>query len=261
MNPPKIEWRLTIKLTSINGESQITVPIEKEKSVGELKQQIRDMSRQKEGWGDFEPQNQRLIYSGVILADQNKLQDIRNLKDGSVILIQLRLVNNQAEPAEDQLQQNAETSQVAVQFNQMLVYQRNFASCIKACQRNVDPQQRQRHDFPEAPVTGHPTVSDLGEFTNDMASSLLTWSHCLEDLGQLLIEDKPVPADQSSVEYQHARRCIQNNFDASRYISPEMSFFSRFVVPLGRPAPRQLRLVQPRPRAVRRGPPARPPQQ
>merc|ERR1711970_4788 len=95
MNPPSVEWQLTIKFTGINGESQLTVPIDNVKSVRELKQQIREMSHGIDGWGQFEPQNQRLIYSGVILADQLKLKDIRNLDDGSVILIQLRH-NNQA---------------------------------------------------------------------------------------------------------------------------------------------------------------------
>ena len=60
-------------------------------------------------------------------------------------------------------------------------------------------------------VMGHPTVIQLGEFTNEMAGSMLTWSHCLEDLGKLLIEDKPLPSDRKVLQVYFIRRLGNSN--------------------------------------------------
>ena len=93
------------------------------------------------------------------------------------------------EPGEDRLRQNADSNQVVTQLNQAKVYQKNFDTCVRAAQRNEDPAQRMRFDFPEIPTVEHPGISEFGEFTQDMAQTMRTWSHSLEDLGQLLIND------------------------------------------------------------------------
>ena len=67
-----------------------------------------------------------------------------------------------------------------------------------------------------------------------MAQTFLLWSYQLEELGQLLMKDEEYPADRSSPQFQRAKRLIQNNFDACRYASPQVSTFAKFVVPLGR---------------------------
>ena len=91
------------------------------------------------------------------------------------------------EPGEDRLRQNAESNLVVNQMNQVKVYQRNFDTCVRAAQRNEDPAHRSRHDVPEVPTTQHPSVVEFGELTHEMAQTMRTWSHSLEDLGQLLI--------------------------------------------------------------------------
>merc|ERR1712081_11722 len=49
--------------------------------------------------------------------------------------------------------------------------------------------------------------------------------------------------NRNSVEYQRARRRIQNNMDASRYVSPELSNFAKFQIPLQRQSPRSLNVL------------------
>jgi len=51
---------------------------------------------------------------------------------------------------------------------------------------------------------------------------MLTWSMQLHRLADQLIKDEPLP-DRNSEAYQRDRRLIQNNMDASRYLSPQLS--------------------------------------
>ena len=54
-------------------------------------------------WEQFTPQNQRLIFGGTVLSnDAQQLKDVRNLRDNSVILIQLRPVQVKNELFEEQ---------------------------------------------------------------------------------------------------------------------------------------------------------------
>ena len=91
------------------------------------------------------------------------------------------------EPGEDRLRQDAESNLVINQLNQAKVYQRNFDTCVRAAQRNEDPAERSRHDFLEVLTEVHPSVVEFGKFTHEMAQTLRTFSHSLEDLGQWLI--------------------------------------------------------------------------
>ena len=72
-------------------------------------------------------------------------------------------------------------------MNQIKIYQLNFDTCVRAAQRNEDPVERSQYDFPDVPTTQHPSVVEFGEFTHEMAQTMRSWSHSLEDLGQLLI--------------------------------------------------------------------------
>ena len=57
------------------------------------KETIFNRSRMIEQSEQFTPQNQRLIFSGTVLSnDAQQIKDVRNLRDDSVILIQLRPV-------------------------------------------------------------------------------------------------------------------------------------------------------------------------
>ena len=199
-----------------------------------------------------------------MLQNNEILRSIQHFNSDSVV--QLSKINTSqqgANQAEDRIQQNAELNQIATQFNQTRVYQRNFDGCVRAAQRNIDPNQRGRFNQPSGELILDPKVTDLGELTEQMANSMMLWSHQLEELGQLLQDDPELPTARAHPEYQRARRLIQNNFDACRYISPQLSQFARFVIPLGRsPGPngRPLGIVQPRPRPQAQQQPPPPPQ-
>ena len=61
------------------------------------------------------------------------------------------------------------------------------------------------------------------KFSAFSANTMLTWSMQLHRLADQLIKDEPFP-DRSSENYKKSRRLIQNNMDASRYLS--FGFFS-----------------------------------
>ena len=56
------------------------------------------------------------------------------------------------------------------------------------------------------------------KFSAFSANTMLTWSMQLHRLADQLIKDEPLP-DRSSENYKKSRRLIQNNMDASRYLS------------------------------------------
>ena len=76
-------------------ELAIDVEIERTSTVRLLKELIRRSTRGVPGWENFEPQNQRLIFGGGILAggvDDKVLNEIQNLVNGSVIQLMYRPV-------------------------------------------------------------------------------------------------------------------------------------------------------------------------
>jgi hypothetical protein len=81
----------------------------------------------------------------------------------------------------------------------------------------------------------------LGEHTQEMSETLLLYSHQLEAFGKQLKEDRNL--NRNSQEYAIARRRIQNNMDAARYVSPELSNFAKFQIPLQRQSPRNLNVL------------------
>lgn len=243
-------WCIKIK----HGELLMIVEMPPTEKVNELKRRIELQSRTTDHWREFIAENQRLIFNGRVLQNDEVLRSIQHFNAESVIHLTRMSTENrgpgQVNQAEDRIQQNAEMSQIAVQFNQCRIYQRNFDGCVRAAQRNMDPQLRGRHNEPAGEIVTEPKVTDLGELTEQMSNTMMLWSHQLEELGNLLIADPELPSDRSSTTYQQARRLIQNNLDACRYISPQMSQFAKFVIPLARDPGTQgrpLRVVQPRP--------------
>merc|ERR1719210_1509206 len=242
------EWNVRIKF----GELLLIVKIHSGEKVDELKKRIESQSRNTDHWTEFKAENQRLIFNGRVLQNVEILRSIQHFNSDCVVHLQKINTSQQgANQAEDRIQQNAELTQIATQFNQARIYQRNFEGCVRAAQRNIDPNQRGRFNQPSGELITDPKVTDLGDLTEQMANTMMLWSHQLEELGQLLLDDPVLPYDRSHPEYQKARRLIQNNFDACRYISPQLSQYAKFVIPLGRsplPNGRPLRIVAPRPR-------------
>lgn len=234
-----------LKLKVIRGEdSSIRITILKSATVFDLKRKIQEKAIQVEGWPEFPVASQRLVFGGLLLQDSQVLSSIQNLCDDSSILLTSRPANHQEnEGGNDPLVEQAQLNAVAHQLKHVKILQRNFDECVRAAQRNAEPSQRQRWDDADSPTPFEPTVTDLGEFTQQLSQTMLLWSHQLEELGQQLKDDKPLPADRGAPEYQLARRRIQNNMDACRYVAHEMTTFSRFVIPLARQPPRKLSIV------------------
>ena len=156
------------------------------------------------------------------------------------VLLRRRDPNRVERPIEEQ---NEDLNPAAHQLKHCKILQRNFHECVRAAQYNSEPATRQRWDDAESTTPYQPTVSDFGQFTQQLSESMLSWSNQLEQLGEQLKEDKPLPMDRQADEYQKARRRIQNNMDACRYIAHELTTFSRFVIPLARQPPRTLSIV------------------
>jgi hypothetical protein len=234
-----------INLKIIRGENVfIQVTLLKEATVLQLKRKIHEKAAETEGWPDCPVAQQRLVFGGLLLQDPVTLSSIQNLVNDSTILLTERPAGQpENEGGNDPLIEQAQLNAVAHQLKHVKILQRNFDECVRAAQRNSEPSQRQRWDDAESPTPREPTVTDLGEFTQQLSQTMLLWSHQLEELGEQLKEDKPLPADRGEPEYQLARRRIQNNMDACRYVAHEMTTFSRFVIPLARAPPRKLSIV------------------
>jgi len=216
----------------------------KEATVLHLKRNIHEKAAETEGWPDCPVAQQRLVFGGLLLQDPVTLNSIQNLVNDSSILLTERPANQpENEGGNDPLIEQAQLNAVAHQLKHVKILQRNFDECVRAAQRNSEPSQRQRWDDADSPTPREPTVTDLGEFTQQLSQTMLLWSHQLEELGEQLKQDKPLPADRGEPEYQLARRRIQNNMDACRYVAHEMTTFSRFVIPLARQPPRKLSIV------------------
>ena len=194
-------------------------------------------------------EQQRLIFQGQILRPNMSLQDIPNLSPGQTVHLTKKEPPSKpldltatCSPPEDNSFERAQTSRAFTRLNNCRVLHRNFNACVDASQINLDPTQRVRHNEPSTPTVPEPSVRDLGRFTQEMSNSMLTWSMQLHRLADQLIKDEPLP-DRNSDKYAKHRRLIQNNMDASRYLSPQLQNFSKFVIPLGEPPPRRLAVV------------------
>jgi len=197
-------------------------------------------------------EQQRLIFQGQILRPNMTLQEIPNLSAGQTFHLTkkepptkpLDLTGTRSAATEDTSFERAQSRRAFTRLNNCRVLHHNFNACVDASQINLDPTERVRHNEPPTPTADEPSVRDLGRFTQEMSNSMLTWSMQLHRLADQLIKDEPLP-DRNSEKYAKHRRLIQNNMDASRYLSPQLQNFSKFVIPLGEPPPRRLAVVNP----------------
>ena len=119
-------------------------------------------------------------------------------------------------------------SPAAANLKQLSTLTRNIKECVRCAQRDIEPNQRNRFDTPEEEIPEEPCkfsvysqglrvssnccildVRDLGLELEPMASTMLTMSHTVEDLGNQLKRDESLTDDPAM--YQRARRNIQNN--------------------------------------------------
>ena len=90
---------------------------------------------------------------------------------------------------DDHIRRRAGAQETHKKLDNCRVLQRNFDSCVNAAQRGMDPNDRIRHNVPEVPTPELPMVRDLGQFTQDMSNTLLTWSMQLHRLADQLVKD------------------------------------------------------------------------
>lgn len=193
---------------------------------------------------DFSKTFRLILGSGFVLDNDAKIiSDVHNIVDSCVITIARKILQGPGREA-SVLNGRQETSDhVRARLNNCRILQRNFEACVDAAQTSKDPAQRERYNESATPTPANPTARDFGYLVKDMANSLRTWSFQLHRLSDQLIRDEALP-DKSSKEYELSRRLIQNNMDASRYMSPELQNFCQFVIPLGDVPPRGLAVMQ-----------------
>jgi len=128
---------------------------------------------------------QRLIFHGSILTPDSKcLNEYANLTSGCAIHL-TRIAIPSPPGNEDTLEARSQyqNNPTYIALNNARILQRNFSECVFTTQTNRSPEVRQRYTDVESPTPGVPVVADLGYLTNEMAFSLLTWSHQLERMG------------------------------------------------------------------------------
>merc|ERR1712106_1038409 len=235
-NGQDVSEMVNIKVQERDG-SRIEVTLDRNRTLQELKEELGEQRR-------CLARNMRLTLSGQSLdQDGMKLDEIQ-LEDQVIQLIRVQ-DTTMVIPTETP-RQNSEalnmSNAVRSRLNNCRILQRNFEACVDAAQTSKDPAHRERFNEAETPTPPSPSARDFGYLVRDMANSLRTWSFQLHRLSDQLIRDEPLP-DSNSKEYQTARRLIQNNMDASRYMSPELQNFCQFVIPLGDEPPRGLAVL------------------
>jgi len=232
----------------------INVSVDRNKTIRDLKEKLESqLDEQRRCLA----RNMRLSIVGRQLdQDSMKLNEISFTEESILTLIR---VHDSTMTASVEQRQNSDSmnmsNAVRARLNNCRILQRNFEACVDAAQTSKDPAHRERFNEAETPTPSSPTSRDFGYLVRDMANSLRTWSFQLHRLSDQLIRDESLP-DPNSKEYQKARRLIQNNMDASRYMSPELQNFCQFVIPLGDEPPRGLAVLarnnQRRPSAVQK---------
>ena len=176
--------------------------------------------------------NQRIIFNGSILnVPLKKLCDIPGMGNEMTVIVTLLQPNQQGLP--DRAEYLAQRQPVSQKLNLTRTLQRNFKTCVKAAQKNIDPSQRMRYEEPETPTPSDPKgtsnkkctsitmnfskVSDLGELTQEMAETMLLYSHQLHEFGTQLVQDK-------LVSFRRQKLCIIQN----RYLLIIYENFQKF---------------------------------
>jgi len=229
---------LTIKGDFASGDS-IAMQIESSKTVKDLKDKLESQMAENRR---ISPSAMKLVFNGALLGPDTKpISEIQNLANNSTVTL-LKVQNIEVRngpPPTQQSTNDDQTDAVRSRLNNCRILQRNFESCVDAAQTSKEPCERARYNEAATPTPLQPSARDFGYLVKDMANSLRTWSFQLHRLSDQLIRDEPLP-DKNAPEYETARRLIQNNMDASRYMSPELQHFCQFVIPLGDEPPRGL---------------------
>ena len=109
------------------------------------------------------------------------------------------------------------------------ILHRNLKACISASASSQNPADRIRHNDPYLPTPVRPTRKHLGYHTKNLAKTVRNMAIELNTLSDLLIRDP----DMSLESRERARRLVQNNMDAARYMYPYLKNFTKISVPLG----------------------------
>ena len=222
---------ISLKIQKENGLI-FTLSVDQNLTIKELKSQIETRMIGKEQKQRV-PEMQLTINDRILSKDNIKLNQI-SLIDKSVIYVKF-LQGNQ------NLVKERYTG--GTHLNRCRILQRNFEACIAICQASKDPTDRIRFNEAETPTPKSPTSVDGGQFVRIMANSLITWAVQLHRLSDQLIRDEQV-TDSESEKFKKARRLIQNNMDAARYMAQELSTFSQLVIPLKENPPRRITIMK-----------------
>ena len=235
-------FEIIIVLCDGTTESKIDIEIESDKKIFDLKDACCSKKEELEN----KKENIYFIFDGRVLQDEDKLSEIRDIENGITIHLKIKSENRQEpDPEQHQILHNP----VTLHLNNAKVLRENLYIRVKGAQMNKEPALLERRDTSNdaCPDNAVPRVRDFGEFISSAAETLLIWSHQLNELGEILKEDKAFGPDRTAPEYARARKCIQNNMDASRYAASMFSAISRFVIPLAQQPGqhgRELRIVQ-----------------
>ena len=162
-----------------------------------------------------------LLYNGRKLENTVVLQSVPHLLNGHSLILYFGNPGRDGNP-------NLNADFVFLRDTNILL--QNFHECVLAAQRNREPHARPL--WVESPwtINPNPSTADYGALLEDLSRDLLTWSNCLSQLGLQLQEDSALPNDRNSDVFQMARRRIQNNMDACRYLAPALYYISRHKI-------------------------------
>jgi len=165
----------------------------------------------------------------------------RNMPDvaaelNSLIQRHVRPVNRTGTPYERNRTETVR-SPAYQRFNNCNILSRNFQACIEASQENVRPEDRIRHNQPDIPTPDNPTVGDFGNHLIQLSGKIREYAVELSRLSDLLVRD---PAIENDTVKEDIRRLVQNNMDATRYLSPYLQNMTKMCIPLIAEPPRTL---------------------
>jgi len=242
-NQEKKTLLLHLVVNCLLSDLQVKIKILPKKSVYDLTNLV------KEKFGGAYPEGIKLLFNLRVLDEKTKLNEISGLKSYEEIYAVARkpvpqpqsTIENTANQFASMTLQSSRNRANRKLVN-CKIFHRNFKSCINASLGDMDPSGRIRHNDPETRTSNVPMVSEAGEHILEMAESVKQYALEISRLSNLLIMD-PVFTDAEKLE--NARRLVQNNIDAARYLYPYLQNFSTFAIPLSQSTPRKLMIYEP----------------
>ena len=231
------EVKLALVVNCLTNESKIEISVSPNKSVCDLTNLVTEKI------AGTCPDGIKLLFNSRVLHNQKKLNEIPGLKGSEEIYA----VSGKPLPKPCHRQTRRQNvhpyskNQAHRKLVNCKIFHRNFKSCIDASVRNINPSDRIRHNNPETRTSNVPMVSEAGEHFLEMAKSVQEYALQLNKLSNFLIVDPVLDAEKR----ENARRMVQNNMDAARYLYPYLQNFSTFVIPLSHSSPRQLMVDEP----------------